>query len=248
MSDAHRRDRAIHRAVTQALPGAKTGQYATALQVLRLLICGIVGAQHMHLSQIARKSPYLGAKPASRVKRFPRWVLHERVTPETYFRPVAHTLLTNLAHQPLVLMLDGSTAGRGCLVLMLRVRYRGRALPLAWTVIQGKKGHFPATTHCALVHQVAALVPAGAQVIFLGDGAFDRTDLQRQLEQLGWQYVCRTACNCLIWWGGATMLHLNDRVVPQGQALSVIGTEMTAARYGPVTMVVVWETGYDHPL
>ena len=248
MSDAHRRYRAIQRVVLQALPCPKNSHQAKAIQVLSLLICGIVGAQHTHMPQIVRKSPSFGAKPASRIKRFQRWVRNERVTSDTFFLPFARTLLTALAHQPLVLIMDGSTIGRGCLVLMLSVRYRGRALPLVWTIVRGKKGHFPAVTHGALVDQVAPLLPSAATVIFLGDGEFDSTDLQRQLQQLGWSYVCRTACNTLLWWGGDTMLQLQALLVPQGESLSVFGTNVTTARYGPVSIVVVWEHGYAQPL
>jgi hypothetical protein len=32
--------------------------------------------------------------------------------------------------------------GRGCLALMLSVVYHGRALPLCWVVVKGKKGTF----------------------------------------------------------------------------------------------------------
>ena len=248
MSDAHRRYRAIQRALMQVLPCPKQSHRAQAIQVLSLLICGIVGAQHSHLAQIARKSPSLGAKPASRIKRFTRWLTNTRVSQEVHFQPFARDLLSSLAHLPLVLMMDGSTVGRGCLVLMLCLRYRGRALPLAWKVVRGKKGHFPAKTHCALADTVAELLPHGANVIFLGDGEFDSIDLQWHLQQLGWQYVCRTAANTLLWWGGEKMLPLQELLVAEGESLCVRGTELTAARYGPVSILVVWEKGYEQPL
>jgi len=34
---------------------------------------------------------------------------------------------------------------------MIHVLYKGRALPLAWRVRQGPKGHFPEDLHIALV-------------------------------------------------------------------------------------------------
>lgn len=40
--------------------------------------------------------------------------------------------MPSLAHRPLVLVLDGSAVGRGCVALMLSVLYRGRALPVTW--------------------------------------------------------------------------------------------------------------------
>jgi hypothetical protein len=33
----------------------------------------------------------------------------------------------------------------------------------------------------------------GASVVFLGDGEFDGTALQKALDDEGWSYVCRTA-------------------------------------------------------
>lgn len=248
MSDAHRRYGAIQRALTQALPGRKNGHHSKAVATLSRLVCGIVGAQHSHLPQVACKVPSQGAKPASRVKQFQRWLMNERVSYETYFLPFAEALLRALAHQPLVLMMDGSTAGRGCLVLMLSLRYRGRALPLAWTVVRGRKGHFPARTHCSLADHVLPLLPPGASVIFLGDGEFDSTELQAHLQGLGWGYVCRTACSTLVWWGGETMLPLKQLLVAQGEALIVREAEVTASRYGPILLVVVWERGFEHPL
>ncbi len=67
---------------------------------------------------------------------------------------------------------------------MSSVVYHGRALPLAWLVIKAKKGHFPEQTHCALLAQVAALLPADAHVTFRGDGEFDGCALQAALRQL----------------------------------------------------------------
>lgn len=66
---------------------------------------------------------------------------HDAVTPEWLFLPFARALLMGLAHTTLTLIVDGSTIGRGCVVLMASVVYRGRAIPIAWLVVRGKKGH-----------------------------------------------------------------------------------------------------------
>ena len=247
MSDAHQRYRAIHRALMQALPCEPRSHQAKAVQVLSALICGIVGAAHSHLPRIASKSPSFGVKRSSQVKHFQRWLMNERVSTETFFHPFARDLLGSLAHVPLVLIMDGSTIGRGCLVLLLSLRYRGRALPLAWTVIRGKKGHFPAATHRQLLNQVVPLIPQGADVIFLGDGEFDSVELQGGLEDLNWRYVCRTACNTLFCCGDR-MLHLNQLRLEAGECVMLHGARLTAARYGPVLALMVWERGYQEPI
>ncbi len=132
------------------------------------------------------------------MRRFTRFLKDDRHTIDAWFLPVAAELLATLASQPIQLVMDGSTVGRGCLALMLSAVYHGRALPLCWVVVKAPKGHFPQDAHCALLAQVQALMPQDAQVTFLGDGEFDGTELQAQLRKLKWSYVCRTASNILV--------------------------------------------------
>jgi hypothetical protein len=69
---------------------------------------------------------------------------------------------------------------------MVSVIYRKRALPLAWIVVKGSKGHFPEEAHVELLKQVHILTPEHCQVIFLGDGEFDGIKLQATLEAFQW--------------------------------------------------------------
>ena len=98
--------------------------------------------------------------------------------------------------------MDGSVVGRGCVALMIHAIYKGRALPLAWRVRQGPKGHFPEELHIAMIELMSTMVPEGAKVVFLGDGEFDGTALQDRLSALGWSYVCRTARSTTATWEG----------------------------------------------
>ena len=149
---------------------------------LAALISGIVGRKSTQLPHIAAKVPN-GTNPDSRVKRFARWCDNARILEEVYFLPYADVLLRHLALQTLVLVMDGSGVGRGCTALMIHVVYKGRALPLAWRVRQAPKGHFPEELHIALIDLISGLLPAEAQVVLLGDGAFDGTRLQRARSQ-----------------------------------------------------------------
>src|SRR5207244_2766061 len=201
MSDNLRRYHAIRNALTQAYPAPPTGNLARHLNTLAALISGIVGSQSTQLPHIAAQVPN-GTKPESRVKRFARWFDNDHILEEMYFLPYADILLRHFALQTLVLVMDGSVAGRGCMALMIHVVYKGRALPLAWRVRQGPKGHFPETLHIAVVELIRTLIPEGAKVVLLGDGEFDGTALQATLNQMGWSYVCRTALSTTATWKG----------------------------------------------
>src|SRR2546425_12734183 len=201
MRDNLRRYRAIRNALTQAYPTSPTGNFARHLQTLAALISGIVGSKSTQLPTLATKVPD-GTKPESRVKRFARWIDNERILEEMYFLPYAEILLTHLALETLVLVMDGSVVGRDCTALMIHVIYKGRALPLAWRVRQGPKGHFPETLHIAVVELMREVIPEGTPVVFLGDGEFDGTTLQETLNEAGWCYACRTAQSTVATWAG----------------------------------------------
>ena len=248
MSDNLRRYRAIQAALLQGYPGQPTGTVARHLTTLAAMISGIVGSKSTQLPSIATKVPD-GAQAESRVKRFTRWGRNAQITTEVYFVPYAKVLLAHLALQTLVLVIDGSVVGRGCGALMMHVVYKGRALPVAWLVRKGKKGHFPEALHIALVEQVEALLPAGAQVVLLGDGEFDGTDLQHTLEEAGWSYVCRTALSTTATWEDIPFrLDSLGACSKPGTLIALQDVRFTEAAYGPIMVMCCWVKGYHEPL
>src|SRR5712692_11586589 len=100
--------------------------------------------------------------------------------------------------------MEGRVVGRDGTALMIHVIAQGRALPLAWRVRQGPKGHVPKDLHIAVVALRREVIPEGATVVFLGDGAFDGTALQATRNEAGWSYACRTALSTVATWEGET--------------------------------------------
>jgi Transposase DDE domain len=248
MSDNLRRYRAIRDALTQCYPGQPSGTVARHLSTLAALISGIVGSKSTQLPHIAAKVPN-GTKPESRVKRFARWLDNAHVLEEVYFLPYAEVLLRHLALQTVVLVMDGSGVGRGCTALMIHVVYKGRALPLAWRVRQAPKGHFPEELHIALVTLIRELIPAGTQVVLLGDGEFDGTRLQQTLQQAGWSYACRTATSTVATWAGETFrLDALGACLKPGRLIELKEVHYTREAYGPIMVLCCWAKGYHEPL
>jgi hypothetical protein len=239
--------RTIKRSLMQTLQVRAGGHQEQHINTLALLICGIVGAQHVQFAQIADHAPLRGRKTESLITRFRRWVKQKTVTPEAVWLPFAKAVLASLAHAPVTIILDGTTAGRGCMVLMASVVYHGRAIPLLWTVVKGKKGHLPQAEHCALITRLQTLIPITAQVMVLGDGEFDGTQLQAGLRTAHWQYVCRTATNSTI--------SAHDRIFPvgalplkRGEAVALDNVQMTAERYGPILLLGIWDADQQAPI
>jgi hypothetical protein len=100
--------------------------------------------------------------------------------------------------------MDGRVVGRDCTALMIHVISKGRALPLAWRVRQGPKGPCPEALHLAVVALMREVIPEGAKVVLLGDGACDGTALQATRHAAGWSSACRTAMSTVATWEGTT--------------------------------------------
>ena len=247
MSDTYRRYAAIKQNLMQFYQPQPVGHRERHLNTLVALICGLVGGQQAHLSTIADHAPAGGADQESVITRFRRWLNHDAHTVDGWFLPVAQALLAHLAAQPLLLAIDGSVVGRGCVALMVSVVYGGRALPLAWVVVRGRKGHFPQDTHCALLAQLAPLIPPTAEVTLLGDGEFDGIEVQAALRRLHWHYVCRTTPTIGMSVYGRRY-HIGDLAPARGELLAVRPAWMTAQHYGPVSLLAIWEAAYDAPI
>lgn len=247
MSDSCRVHRAIKTAIKQLYPGEPRGNLARHLETFASMITGIVVGKSCQLPKMASELPGV-THPDSRTKQMSRWVKNENITSGLYFLPFVQPLLNNLAAiRPLAFIMDGSAVARSCVTLMVSLIYGHRAIPIAWLVISGEKGHFPAATHVALLREVKALVPEGAAVVFLGDGEFDSPELQAEADSYGWEYVCRTAKNIQIGVGDRSQ-SLADLKVKRGQREFRKGVTFTADAYGPVTVIAWWDAPYDEPI
>jgi len=248
MSDSKRRYGAIRKSLNGIYPSAPTGTLARHLNVLAAMINGIIGSQSTNLPAISGKCA-LQAVPESRVKRFYRWLQDDVVELETYFLPFAEALIHSFLPTPLVLVIDGSVAGRGCVALVIGLVYKQRALPIAWIVARGKKGHFAEAVHIALIEKVKALIPPGATVTLLGDGEFDGISLQAVVSGWKWRYVCRTAKNILLYWRKEQFCFQDmGEAIRAGEMMDVPKSYVTEKRHGPVTAIAWWGKGYKEPL
>ena len=213
------------------------------------MISGIVGSKNTQLPLIVSKVPE-EIKPTSVEKQIKRFIINEEVDCDQYFMPYGQALLEKLGTKEIVLAIEGSAVGRGCYTLMISFIYKKRALPLAYTVIKGKKGHFSEETHIALAKQVHNILPdPSPKVIFLGDDEFDGIGLQEILNQWGWKYVFRTSDNIKIFAGDEEFsVDILGKYLPQGDCKGMKNVLYTKKKYGPVMVVAWWGEDSEEPI
>jgi len=236
MSNEIRLFKIVAKMINKFLPGMLEANRVT----LAYLITGIIGAKNVQLRQVANKVVYPD-KETSLVERFRRFLQNENIVVKIEFMPFLELILSGLSQTQLVLGIDSTKVGGGCICLMVSVLYKSRALPVCWTVFKGQKGHSSAEIQLALLKMVKSLLPAEREVIILGDGEFDGSEVVRWFEQQeSWFYVCRAAnTNKICYqdkWQKLADLELHQK--EEAFLANVLFTK--TGQVGPLNILVVW--------
>lgn len=214
---------------------------------LAMMITGIVMSRKAQLAVMSEEVPST-ATDKSLEMRMRRWVKHTAIDVEVTYMPFAQQILRSLAASKLVLAMDGSQVGRGCMVLMVGVVYRSRLLPLAWVVYEGKKGHTTAARHIEVLQKVLPLLPPAAEVVLLGDAEYDTTAMLAWVQaETSWQFVMRTGSNLLVQ-QGATWCPIGEFEVTHGRLRIIPDIAFTQQSALPANLVVWWGQEYEAPL
>lgn len=226
-----------------------SGNAFRRLSVLGAMVSGVLLKGTSRLSDLGRTNPD-HKQQASKEKQYKRWIMSDHTSYSVHYLPYVKALLETLSAQGrLVFSIDGSTAGRGCMVLMLSVIYQNRAIPVVWTVVRAKKGHLPEQMHRQLLERLTEIVPPDCQISIVGDGEYDGCDWQADIVSYGWDYVLRTGCAKLAGQDQQDMLALKWLAPAFGQTtFTLTDAYFTHQGYGPVNITVWHENKYKEAI
>lgn len=243
MTDKKRVYTKVRQTLKKMMPTIPQNQMVTTA----MMVTGIVLGRKAQLSAMSLEVPH-PVKPASLEKRFQRFVKNERIEREVCYLPFAELILNHLADKPLLLAIDGSAVGRGCMALVVGVIYQQRAIPLVWIVYKGKKGHTTSDRHIAVLQLVKPLLPTGAEVVLLGDGEYDTVEMLTWVTHAtDWHFVVRTSKNILITHNGLQYA-LQDLCASRGNCTWAENALFTQQEFGPVLAIAWWGKQYEDPI
>jgi len=183
-------------------PEPPKGNALRRLTTLSSLIAALTKAERASFKAIGKE---MADKTdlESRIKKAKRWLNNKWTDIETHFIPYIKPIIRSLGNTGAILIaIDGSTLGNGCMCLMVSAIWRGRAIPICWVVRKAPKGHFPEQMHVELISMInqlfKSIITKQYKVTLLGDGEFDGCDLQQTCLDNGWDYVLKTAKDTLI--------------------------------------------------
>ena len=237
----------VYTKVLKVLKGILKLSHSGHLVTLAMMIAGIAVGRNAQLSSV-RAETASKAKDKSNEMRLRRWVKNARIDAEVIYVPFARQVLEGLSNAPLVLVMDGSQVGRGCMVLMVCVLYQKRALPLAWIVYKGKKGHTTAERHIEALGKVMPLIPSDSEVVLLGDAEYDTSEMMMWVEEkTPWKYVLRTSPQIYVCEGQESQA-IGVYPLEKGHVFQRHQVGFTQSATLTLTLIGWWSSRYDGPL
>ncbi len=170
-------------------------------------------------------------------RRFSRWLRNERVQEHSLYEGLIRYALSQWTQERLVLALDTMMLWERYCVIRIVLVYRGRGIPIAWSVLEHGSSTVAYSVYSPLLDTVARRLPPGVAVLFLADRGFADVELFKHLHRLGWHYRIRVKSNFLVY-RGKQGTPVGFYTLSTSHALFLHHVHITKARYGPVHLAL----------
>jgi hypothetical protein len=205
------------------------------------IIVGILQSQSCNLSQIANYLP-LETKAESRVTLIRRWLRNPQVKVWQFYKEVLAHVLSGWSDVEACLILDGVMIfGDRWQIFRVSLRHGCRAIPIAWTIVEGNGLVKVAKLTSMLEKAQRFLNRYVKRVTLLADAGFRDCDWAQLCQDLGWNYAIRIACNTYITLPDGTSDRL-DNLVPVNRNRYFQNVLLTRETKLQTNVSVTWTT------
>ena len=212
------------------------------LQTFAWRVVGLIQAESVKLTAWVPFVQGRARYAQSTQRRFRRWLGNHRIEVAPLYGPLLARALREWGRHSLYLALDTSLLWNQYCLVRLSVVYRGRAVPIAWEVIEHGSSSVTHAAYEALLDVVPPLLPAGVKVVFLADRGFAATDLLAPLRRWGWHFRIRLKATFTVMRQGQPTCKVEDFALAPGRALFLHNVAIRAEPFGPVSLALARHT------
>lgn len=232
--------------------GEKMSQWT--LNRLALLVSGILKGQSGAPAKIAEAGQQLSEKgtQAADVERRVRRIENDpKISYERCVLPLVKAQLAKSVNTEILLILDPSLQEDRVVLVSINAWYRGRSLPLAWTMwpanqpLEGE-GFWQRIKTLLLV--VSQVIPPGRKVIVLADRAFGSPAFTDLVAERGWHWLVRVQGQTLCCTVQGRIQTLASLVRRTGERRKLAGKVFKKAGWRQASVVVYWGHRHRAPL
>jgi hypothetical protein len=200
-------------------------------------IVGVLLEKSVHLSKwsIHRTGR---AKAASKQRQFVRWLKNTKIEPAQIYPKLVKTVFAEWGRHQIYLALDSSSLWDEFVIVRVALVYRGRALPLSWTVVKQPSTMVAFEKYQRILKDAADVLPKGCCVVLLADRGFDDNDLFCAARDLGWGFRIRLKKSLRVYRVSKPCLSVGRLMPAKGKALFLHKVWITDRRFGPVYLAL----------
>jgi hypothetical protein len=154
------------------------------LRHLKTVAWMIVGLIQSRGSSLTAWAPYVHGRAVfaqSTVRRFTRWLDNARIAGHALYGPLMQQALAEWDNHLVYLALDTSTLWNTYCLVRISIVYRGRAVPMVWTVLEHPSSSVAYAVYQDLLDKVAELLPCRCTVVLTADRGVADTHLMAHL-------------------------------------------------------------------
>jgi len=221
---------------------------------LGLYVTGLLRGQNGSPAQVAKAVDQMqltGGKAESLERQIRRMENDPEITAEYCFAPLARQRLLLGKPERLVLILDPTQQEDRIVMVSVNVWYRGRSLPIAWTIWAANcplEGAGFWARIAELLKRVATIVPKTIPITCVADRAFGSPAFTDLVEAQGWDWVVRVQDQTLCQDRQGRVQRVRDLVRYRGQRKKLRGLAFKKAGWRSVSVVVLWGSHHARPL
>ncbi len=208
-------------------------------KTLAWMINGVILSGKISLGEWAVYVTGRAQHPASIIRRFRRFLDNKRIEVHPLYAPLFAQALQEWDKKTVYVALDTSMLWNTYCIVRLSLVYRGRAVPIVWSVLEHGSASVAYDVYQALLDQAAqVLFPFHCNVIFLADRGFADTKLMRHLRKLGWHFRIRIKESFWIYRPGQRPRKVNNIRLAAGHTLFWHNVQITQERFGNVHLAL----------
>jgi hypothetical protein len=217
MSDSHHLFIRLMFAFTKRIPRSAWGDIRR-LVVLAWAVVGLTFSKKVSFSGWGEVVESQAQYAASHARRFSRWMHNQQVSVPVWYAPLVQSTLLDWAQGPRAyLALDASVLdGTGLVLIRVGLIYRGRAIPLAWRVLEHASAMVGFEDYRAVLEHVQQSLPEGLRPTLLADRGFAHVELLQWLHTQGWHYRIRLPGDTLLQRPGSAPVPIETLCPPPG--------------------------------
>jgi hypothetical protein len=162
------------------------------------IVVGVLQSQSPNLSKIANCLP-METHAASRVTLIRRWLMNPHVQVWMFYKKILEHVLSGWSAVEAYIILDGVMVfGDRWQIFRVSLQHGCRAIPIAWTMVEGK-GLVKVSKLKSMLEKIDKFLKKYVKrVTFLADAGFRDCDWAQLCLTFGWNYAIRVACNTYI--------------------------------------------------